>query len=160
MLLRQWSPKTWFSHTAYPEFFNSAACQGASACLNPSMCAPSRRSHRAARATRPSSCQTLLSMDSVQLEFGPRPSRRLPHEAHRRPRTGARSPARQSSKNLMLALMYDLPTTPNNVQHLHGYRELVEQRGKVTGCCPNPSVDQANQESRPEAGRNGRHGRR
>jgi len=72
--------------------------------------------------------QTLLSMDSVQLEFEPEAVEAIAHEAHRR-RTGARA-LRGIIEDLMLDLMYDLPTS-TDVSTFTVTRELVEQRGKV-----------------------------
>ncbi|APD48099.1 ATP-dependent protease ATP-binding subunit ClpX [Synechococcus sp. CS-602] len=80
--------------------------------------------------------QTLLSMDSVQLEFEPEAVEAIAHEAHRR-RTGARA-LRGIIEDLMLDLMYDLPTS-TDVSTFTVTRELVEQRGKVK-VLPHPSV--------------------
>ena len=71
--------------------------------------------------------QTLLSMDSVRLEFHPDAVRAIAREAHRR-RTGARA-LRGIVEELMLDLMYDLPArsdvrkfliTPDMVEARHG----------------------------------------
>jgi ATP-dependent Clp protease ATP-binding subunit ClpX len=80
--------------------------------------------------------QTLLSMDSVQLEFEPEAIEAIAQEAHRR-RTGARA-LRGIVEELMLDLMYDLPTG-NDVTTFRVTRELVEQRSKAK-VLPHPSV--------------------
>jgi len=80
--------------------------------------------------------QTLLSMDSVQLEFEPEAIEAIAQEAHRR-RTGARA-LRGIVEELMLDLMYDLPTS-NDITTFRVTRELVEQRSKAK-VLPHPSV--------------------
>ncbi|MCT0199123.1 ATP-dependent protease ATP-binding subunit ClpX [Synechococcus sp. CS-1325] len=72
--------------------------------------------------------QTLLSMDSVQLEFEPEAIEAIAQEAHRR-RTGARA-LRGIVEELMLDLMYELPTSTDVTTFLVT-RELVEQRSKA-----------------------------
>ncbi len=80
--------------------------------------------------------QTLMSMDSVRLEFEPGAIEEIAHEAHRR-RTGARA-LRGIVEELMLDLMYDLPSN-NEVSTYTITRELVEQRSKAK-VLPYPSV--------------------
>jgi len=69
--------------------------------------------------------QTLLSMDSVRLEFQPEAVRAIAKEAHRR-KTGARA-LRGIVEELMLDLMYDLPNR-DDVQKFVVTEELVEER--------------------------------
>ena len=69
--------------------------------------------------------QTLLSMDSVRLEFQPEAVRAIAKEAHRR-KTGARA-LRGIVEELMLDLMYDLPNR-DDVQKFVVTQELVEER--------------------------------
>jgi len=69
--------------------------------------------------------QTLLSMDSVRLEFQPEAVRAIAREAHRR-KTGARA-LRGIVEELMLDLMYDLPNR-DDVQKFVVTQELVEER--------------------------------
>jgi len=69
--------------------------------------------------------QTLLSMDSVRLEFQPEAVRAIAREAHRR-KTGARA-LRGIVEELMLDLMYDLPNR-DDVQKFVVTEELVEER--------------------------------
>ena len=80
--------------------------------------------------------QTLLSMDSVRLEFQPEAVRAIAREAHRR-KTGARA-LRGIVEDLMLDLMYDLPSQ-NEVQKFVITEALVEERhgSKVV---PHPST--------------------
>jgi ATP-dependent Clp protease ATP-binding subunit ClpX len=80
--------------------------------------------------------QTLMSMDSVRLEFEPGAIEAIAHEAHRR-RTGARA-LRGIVEELMLDLMYDLPSN-TEVSTYTITRELVEQRSKAK-VLPYPSV--------------------
>ena len=68
--------------------------------------------------------QTLLSMDSVRLEFQPEAVRAIAREAHRR-KTGARA-LRGIIEDLMLDLMYDLPSQ-NEVDKFVITEELVEE---------------------------------
>ncbi|MEL0170651.1 MAG: ATP-dependent Clp protease ATP-binding subunit ClpX [Synechococcus sp.] len=68
--------------------------------------------------------QTLLSMDSVRLEFQPEAVRAIAREAHRR-KTGARA-LRGIIEDLMLNLMYDLPSQ-NEVDKFVITEELVEE---------------------------------
>ena len=68
--------------------------------------------------------QTLLSMDSVRLEFQPEAVRAIAREAHRR-KTGARA-LRGIIEDLMLDLMYDLPSQ-NEVQKFVITEELVDE---------------------------------
>ena len=68
--------------------------------------------------------QTLLSMDSVRLEFQPEAVRAIAREAHRR-KTGARA-LRGIIEDLMLNLMYDLPSQ-NDVDKFVITEELVEE---------------------------------
>ena len=68
--------------------------------------------------------QTLLSMDSVRLEFQPEAVRAIAREAHRR-KTGARA-LRGIIEDLMLDLMYDLPSQ-NEVEKFVITEELVEE---------------------------------
>jgi len=82
--------------------------------------------------------QTLLSMDSVQLEFEPEAIEAIAQEAHRR-RTGARA-LRGIVEELMLDLMYDLPTS-TAVTTFRVTRELVELRSKAK-VLPYPGVIQ------------------
>ena len=69
--------------------------------------------------------QTLLSMDSVRLEFQPEAVRAIAREAHRR-KTGARA-LRGIVEELMLDLMYDLPNR-DDVHKFVVTQELVEER--------------------------------
>jgi len=69
--------------------------------------------------------QTLLSMDSVRLEFQPEAVRAIAKEAHRR-KTGARA-LRGIVEELMLDLMYDLPNR-DDVQKFVVTQELVDER--------------------------------
>ena len=82
--------------------------------------------------------QTLLSMDSVELEFDPEAIEAIAQEAHRR-RTGARA-LRGIVEELMLDLMYDLPAS-TDVTTFRVTRELVEQRTKAK-VLPYPGVIQ------------------
>jgi ATP-dependent Clp protease ATP-binding subunit ClpX len=82
--------------------------------------------------------QTLLSMDSVELEFEPEAIEAIAQEAHRR-RTGARA-LRGIVEELMLDLMYDLPAS-TDVTTFRVTRELVEQRSKAK-VLPYPGVIQ------------------
>jgi ATP-dependent Clp protease ATP-binding subunit ClpX len=68
--------------------------------------------------------QTLLSMDSVRLEFQPEAVRAIAREAHRR-KTGARA-LRGIIEDLMLDLMYDLPSQ-NEVEKFVITEKLVEE---------------------------------
>ena len=79
--------------------------------------------------------QTLLSMDSVRLEFQPGAVQAIAREAHRR-KTGARA-LRGIVEELMLDLMYDLPSQ-SEVQKFVITEALVEERhgSKVV---PHPS---------------------
>ncbi|MFZ4803375.1 MAG: ATP-dependent protease ATP-binding subunit ClpX [Synechococcus lacustris] len=69
--------------------------------------------------------QTLLSMDSVRLEFQPEAVRAIAREAHRR-KTGARA-LRGIVEELMLDLMYDLPNR-DDVHKFVVTQEMVEER--------------------------------
>jgi ATP-dependent Clp protease ATP-binding subunit ClpX len=80
--------------------------------------------------------QTLMSMDSVRLEFETEAVEAIALEAHRR-RTGARA-LRGIVEELMLDLMYDLPSC-TEVTTFTITREMVEQRTKAK-VLPYPSV--------------------
>ncbi len=80
--------------------------------------------------------QTLLSMDSVRLEFDAEAIEAIAQEAHRR-RTGARA-LRGIVEELMLDLMYNLPSS-KDVSHFTITRDIVEQRTKAK-VLPYPGV--------------------
>jgi ATP-dependent Clp protease ATP-binding subunit ClpX len=80
--------------------------------------------------------QTLLSMDSVRLEFEAEAVEAIAQEAHRR-KTGARA-LRGIVEELMLDLMYNLPSS-KDVSHFTITRDMVEQRTKAK-VLPYPGV--------------------
>ncbi len=82
--------------------------------------------------------QTLLSMDNVQLEFETNAVEAIAQEAHRR-KTGARA-LRGIIEELMLELMYDLPSK-KNIKSFTVTRAMVEKHtgGKIL---PLPSNDE------------------
>ena len=72
--------------------------------------------------------QTLLSMDDVRLDFEAGAVEAIAEEAHRR-KTGARA-LRGIVEELMLELMYDLPTR-RDIKSFTITRDLVEQRSRA-----------------------------
>lgn len=83
--------------------------------------------------------QTLLSMDSVRLEFEPGAIRAIAIEANRR-KTGARA-LRGIVEELMLDLMYDLPGR-NDVPKFVITQALVEERHSAKVLAHPRSIDQ------------------
>ncbi|NDD21756.1 MAG: ATP-dependent Clp protease ATP-binding subunit ClpX, partial [Synechococcaceae bacterium WBA_3_309] len=83
--------------------------------------------------------QTLLSMDSVRLEFEPGAIRAIAIEANRR-KTGARA-LRGIVEELMLDLMYDLPGR-DDVPKFVITQELVEERHGAKVLAHPTSLDQ------------------
>jgi ATP-dependent Clp protease ATP-binding subunit ClpX len=80
--------------------------------------------------------QTLLSMDSVRLEFESEAVEAIAQEAHRR-RTGARA-LRGIVEELMLDVMYDLPSS-SGVTSFTITRAMVDQRTRAK-VLPYPGV--------------------
>ena len=86
--------------------------------------------------------KTLLSMDNVQLEFETNAVEAIAQEAHRR-KTGARA-LRGIVEELMLELMYDLPSK-KNIKNFTITRAMVDEHtgGKVVSL---PSTDERSEQ--------------